>query len=195
MPISSMPLGDEADSSDSDSDCDDLDNLPAYAFHPESDPEGDDCSAAAIDVWYFARALEMRPAPEVRPRPEDEPILTTKPKTPFIGCKACKKWKTYKNTKGGGITSTFRKHLRNNHSAVYQEVCRMLLSQGKLKCSTATAATSESNSSQTRDDVRPHEKFTHEGFLLRLMRWIVADDQVCYCAAEGWNFIDTHAIV
>ncbi len=87
------------------------------------------------------------------------------------------RWKTYKNTKGGGITSTLRKHLKNKHGTLYEQVCRMLVSQGKLKPSAAAATTSNSES-QTHANARPRDKFTHEGFLLRLMRWIVADDQV-----------------
>ncbi len=70
----------------------DENNLPSYSFRPESDAEGDECCAPAVDVWYFARALETRYAPAVKPKPEDEPILTTKPRTPFVGCKACKKY-------------------------------------------------------------------------------------------------------
>ncbi len=194
------PLLENSDSSDDDDDDDgsedDAVDLPSYSFRPEHpDNDEDDCGGvAAVDVWYFARALDTRLAPPVRPKPEDEPILTEKPKTPFVGCKACKRyshfllstspvllttqlarWKTYKNTKKGGITSTFRAHLKNKHGPLYEQVCRMLYAQGKLKASTVTGA---SSSDAPQNFERTREKFTQEGFLLRLMRWIVADDQV-----------------
>ena len=44
-------------------------------------------SDAATDVWWFFRPLESDKKPETLP--DDGPILRSRPKSPFAGCKLC----------------------------------------------------------------------------------------------------------
>ncbi|CDO78277.1 hypothetical protein BN946_scf184660.g4 [Trametes cinnabarina] len=127
-------------------------------------------SSAALDVWYFCRPLETREEPSVRPKPEEEPVLTQKPKTPFVGCKLCVSWKTYKNSADGGVTNTIRAHLKSKHSETYEAVCKIFTGEWK-HVSTATEETA------SRRPCPREDKFTPEGLLYYLARWIAADDQ------------------
>ncbi|KAF8886040.1 hypothetical protein CPB84DRAFT_1850189 [Gymnopilus junonius] len=74
-----------------------------------------DLPAAATDVWYFLRALETDVEPAMRPT--DEVFLTYKPKTKFVGCKLCTKWKVWQNN--DGMMSCFRDHFKKIHSKIY----------------------------------------------------------------------------
>ncbi|TFK48722.1 hypothetical protein OE88DRAFT_495207 [Heliocybe sulcata] len=74
----------------------------------------------ATDVWRFVRPLQTRDKPAVLP-PEG-PNLYTKPDAPFVGCKLCSGWKTWKCIVG--MTSTIRNHLRSAHRDEYERICR-----------------------------------------------------------------------
>ncbi|EPQ54779.1 hypothetical protein GLOTRDRAFT_139276 [Gloeophyllum trabeum ATCC 11539] len=74
----------------------------------------------ATDVWRFVRPLQTRERPAVLP--PDGPNLYTKPEAPFVGCKLCSGWKTWKCIVG--MTSTIRNHLRNAHREEYERICR-----------------------------------------------------------------------
>ncbi|KZT28807.1 hypothetical protein NEOLEDRAFT_781514 [Neolentinus lepideus HHB14362 ss-1] len=74
----------------------------------------------ATDVWRFVRPLQTRDKPAKLP--PDGPNLYTKPDAPFVGCKLCTGWKTWKCIVG--MTSTIRSHLRSAHREEYERVCR-----------------------------------------------------------------------
>ncbi|CDO76573.1 hypothetical protein BN946_scf184831.g9 [Trametes cinnabarina] len=134
---------------------------------------------SALDVWYFCRALETREEPEVLPKVEDEPVLTHKPKTPYVGCKLCKRWKTYMNTADGGVTSTIRAHLKRAHRDTYEAVCKVFAAKWNLARldEPRTLQAERTTHSSSRTSASSGEKFTADGFLYYLARWIVADDQ------------------
>ncbi|KAF5372361.1 hypothetical protein D9615_009320 [Tricholomella constricta] len=120
--------------------------------------------SAATDVWHFLRPLETAQEPEIRPDKDTEPILTKNPtKSPYVGCKLCKKWKTWKHQ--SGMTSCYRAHLKNKHLNDYEAVIERL----GLKHST--------NDRPASGTMPEHGPFSLETFYLLLMKWIVVDDQ------------------
>jgi hypothetical protein len=72
-------------------------------------------------------------------------------------------WKVWKN--GAGVTATIRRHLIQNHSEIYNKVSKI----ANLK---HASSDSHTNPSSTK------EPFTVEGWLSRLMKRVVVDDQV-----------------
>src|SRR5882757_2136928 len=78
-------------------------------------------------------------------------------------------WQVYKNTEG--ITTTMRSHLRQRHGTEYDKVVSAL----KLKHSNELEG----------DGPTPNTSFRRGPFKLEewirlIIRWIVADDQVCF---------------
>jgi hypothetical protein len=47
-------------------------------------------SSAATDIWYFCRSSDSELKPASLPPPDQEAILKTKPRSPFVSCKLCK---------------------------------------------------------------------------------------------------------
>ncbi|KAF4618018.1 hypothetical protein D9613_012860 [Agrocybe pediades] len=120
----------------------------------------------ATDVWYFMRPLETREHPADEPIANVQPT-TTKPKSPFVGCRLCpfSRWTVWRNM--NGIADTIRAHLSSKHGHEWQKI--VVLEQ--LKGWEEISCEDSMRSSKTK------ESFTLDGFLERLARWIAVDDQ------------------
>ncbi|KAJ7243490.1 hypothetical protein C8J57DRAFT_1243435 [Mycena rebaudengoi] len=123
----------------------------------------------ATDVYFFMRPLKSEDAPEVLPSAStgsenltDAGLLTEKPTAEHthVGCRLCPTWKVWKNTPGG-LSSNLRTHLIAHHGPIYYPTCRRL----GLK------------HAAERQIAKEQEPFTLEGWIDRLLRWIVVDDQ------------------
>ncbi|OJT05329.1 hypothetical protein TRAPUB_3770 [Trametes pubescens] len=100
---------------------------PSDATLISTSPEKTSASTTdATDVYYFLRALDMKVKPTQFPDSATEPVLHSKPKSDWVGCKACPntKWKTWHNN--AGLTTTVRKHLRNHHKQLYETTVALL---------------------------------------------------------------------
>ncbi|KAH8102898.1 hypothetical protein BXZ70DRAFT_1076246, partial [Cristinia sonorae] len=85
---------------------------PATNSIPEKRSRGN-YKGSATDVWFFARGLDTAEPPSVWPT--NEPILTSKPRTKWVGCKLCTaEWKVW-ICESHGVTKNFRTHLREKH--------------------------------------------------------------------------------
>lgn len=80
-----------------------------------------------------------------------------------------REWKVWKN--GDGMNKTLRSHLMVHHHDLWKAVCRV----EHLKIPQAICLPLE------RNGVDSMPEFTLGGFEERLVRWIIADDQVCTC--------------
>lgn len=102
-----------------------------------------------------------------------------------IGCQSnssvvySENWQKPWTNGGGGIASTVRTHLQKHHDPEWSR----LVTKNKLKGWDSPKATGP-GSSRIGSDGTQHDSaktpFTVEGFLERLVRWIVVDDQVSY---------------
>lgn len=61
--------------------------LPSTSYSSLRKPQ--ERSSAATDVWYFCRSSDSELKPANLPSPEQEPILSKKPRSPFVSCKLC----------------------------------------------------------------------------------------------------------
>ena len=122
-------------------------------------PEG-----RAKDAWMWFWPVESKESPT--PLKDNEPIISLRPKSAAVACRLCwiqktRTWQAYKNC--DGVVTTLRTHLRNKHEDIYE---------GYLRTGIWAAV------------LRPHqgthtdEPFHLAGFFVRLLRWIVIDDQV-----------------
>jgi hypothetical protein len=121
-------------------------------------------------MWYFPGVHSTR-NPELDEAPSDLlkiPLLHCRPSektSPRVGCRVCwdngKKWQTYKNCPG--VVTNLRSHMLSEHPDLYK---------GYLDAKERDDERKQSNISS---DV---PSFTQDGFHQRLMRWVVADDQV-----------------
>ena len=75
-------------------------------------------------------------------------------------------WKVWKNS--DGMNNTLRTHLRTHHFDIWSRICKA----EHLKATTADTVTARRLPSDS------CAEFTMNGFIERLIRWIVADDQV-----------------
>lgn len=110
-------------------------------------------------MWFWP--VESKESPT--PLGCDEPILTQRPKSSAIACRLCwatEKWKAYKLS--DGIVSTLRNHLKTQHKTLYEGYLR-----------TDAWEIEQRN----RKGAHVDEPFHLAGFLERLLRWIVSDDQ------------------
>ncbi|KAK6996343.1 ribonuclease H-like domain-containing protein [Favolaschia claudopus] len=123
---------------------------------------------SATDVYFFVRPLKSDIQPEkipeaATPQMNSPDIIKEKPSMtdyPWLGCRLCSRWHVWKNA-SGGVTSNIRRHLQDVHGDVYYPVVKRL----GLKHS--------DDDTKSKAD----EKFSLEGWIDRLIRWIVADDQ------------------
>ncbi|KAK7000830.1 ribonuclease H-like domain-containing protein [Favolaschia claudopus] len=149
-------------------------SLPPYAPRDPSLPTNSESapkskSNTATDVWFFVRPLKTNIPPAVlptpsQPLPEDSDILKNKPNAkefPYLGCRLCKRWQIWQNAQGG-VTSNIRRHLEDEHADIYKPA----ISRLNLKHGSAYSGAPE-----------PYSK---DAWVDRLIRWIVADDQVAY---------------
>jgi hypothetical protein len=74
-------------------------------------------------------------------------------------------WKCWKNV--DGVVTTIRKHLKGAHSEEYECVCKLF----NLKHS-------DKHIISTTDESAGNEPFNFREWLMRLVKWIVVDDQV-----------------
>ena len=128
-----------------------------HFMKPSEQPDG-----RAKDAWMWFWPVESKESRT--PLKDDEPILSLRPKALAIACRLCwgqKKWKAYKNC--DGIVTTLRTHLRNQHETIYK---------GYLQ----TGAWETEACKHKGGDI--DEPFHLAGFLERLLRWMVIDDQV-----------------
>ncbi|KAG9018943.1 hypothetical protein FRB90_008137, partial [Tulasnella sp. 427] len=139
--------------------------------HDDDEEAGDEPGSRARDAWYFMRPLDSptAPAPDEWPNDENE-RLSRCPQSNYVGCKLCSSletpaWRTWKKTRG--ITSTIRRHLANKHSREYSTV-RTVMGMPSLQAALQTASSAQEPEK---------EPFTMDGFIQRLLRWIVVDDQ------------------
>ena len=145
-------------------------------------------SWGATDVWYFCRASNSQIKP-VKPPPDQELILTTKPHSPFVTCKLCKcvfpsfflemwflyckiyllrEWHIYKNM--DGVTTTIWAHLKQRHSEEYEKVVSLL----KLKHS----GDLDHPTVPTPSHQGPFEL---DEWIRLMVRWIVTGPWSLYC--------------
>jgi len=113
------------------------------------------------DVWMWFWPVESKESPT--PLKHEEPILAQCPKSLAIACRLCwgaEKWKAYKL--GDGIVSTLRNHLKTQHEALYEGYLRTDVWEIEQR---------------KRKGAHVDEPFHLAGFLERLLRWIVSDDQ------------------
>jgi hypothetical protein len=126
----------------------------------------------AKDVWMWYWPVESKESST--PLKHDEPILTQRPKSSAIACRLCWRtdnWKAYKLC--DGIVTTLRNHLRREHETIYQGYLRSNAWEIEL-CK------------RKGDPIG--EPFDLAGFLDRLIRWIVSDDQASNALV---SFLDT----
>ena len=76
-------------------------------------------------------------------------------------------WKVFNNGDQTSPTSTLRKHFKHEHSLIWESECC------NLKIPRGSGSTEQSFSSSV-------EEFTREGLMVRLRKFIVGDDQVCF---------------
>jgi len=116
----------------------------------------------ARDVWMWFWPVDSK---ESRmPLKHDEPILFQRPKASAVACRLCwadEDWKAYKIC--DGVVTTLRSHLRNHHETIYE---------GYLRTGSWETALRKHKTAHT------DEPFHLAGFLERLLRWMVTDDQV-----------------
>ena len=116
----------------------------------------------AQDVWIWFWPVKSQESST--PLKYDEPILFQRPKSPAVACRLCsfdEVWKAYKVC--DGIVTTLRYHLRTCHETIYN---------GYLQTGEYETAL------RRRREAHTNEPFNLAGFLERLIRWMVADDQV-----------------
>ncbi|KAF7974202.1 hypothetical protein HWV62_13164 [Athelia sp. TMB] len=131
----------------------------------------------ASDVWWFVRPIESEMKPDGNPHQlEDKDRSRKKPKCKYVACTMCEldeKWQTWKID--GAAASTIRAHLSKYH---HQQWCDTVMNKalkGWREC-TASSWTSNKAGGDSSESM-PREPFTIEGFLARLVKWIVVDDQ------------------
>ena len=133
--------------------------LDFHAQHFTKSSEKSDGRAKDVWMWYWPVESKESPTPLER----DEPILTHRPKSSAIACRLCwgtENWKAYKLC--DGIVTTLCNHLRREHETIYQGYLRTDAWEMELcKCKGSHV----------------DEPFHLAGFLDRLIRWIVSDDQ------------------
>lgn len=143
------------------------------AIQDSSDEEGDSSESKARDVWIFLRALETKDRPPLEEWPKDENQALSKiPTSKYAGCKLCSSlkkplWRVF--TVNRGLSSTFRRHLLQDHARVYQAT-RNAMGLPSVRAAVKAATV-------TNDEQAEKEPFTMDGFIERLIRWIIVDDQ------------------
>ncbi|KAG6864121.1 hypothetical protein C0991_012332 [Blastosporella zonata] len=97
------------------------------------------------------------------PNPTTEPILESNPqKFLYVGCKLCKKWKTWAH--GAGMTTCYRNHLKTCHAIIYEATIKEKHLKHADKPTSSEAQTLRG-------------PFSLKTFWDLLQRWITADDQ------------------
>jgi hypothetical protein len=133
--------------------------------------QGGDERAKDAWIWYFPGVhSKTHPLPHEIPDLSKTPLLSHRPPldtSPRVGCRICweqrQKWHTYKNV--DGIVTNLRNHLTSEHLAIYEGY---LANKEQSDALLPGRQRSESFA----------QPFTLEGFYERLVRWVVADDQV-----------------
>lgn len=153
--------------------------------------------SAAKDVWACTVPLD---AQEKRiPHPPGTSNLTN-PGTPKVQCIFCGYVGTpilsrlfltllvsrqaFLNRPGGGTTSTIRRHLKNRKDGHFDKYRAIAKSLG--------VKVDGDPSNPVSDDTET--LFTHDGFMERLLRWMVVDDQVCSPTPSTLKFVLTESI-
>ena len=115
----------------------------------------------AKDVWIWFWPVESRES--CTPLETNEPLLTQRPKSPAVACRLCwleDSWRAWKIC--DGIVSTLRHHVKKDHKEDYEDYLR-----------TERLELHKRQGGQADDS----EPFHLAGFLDRLIRWMVSDDQ------------------
>jgi len=112
-------------------------SLPTDRYPSQKRKRQPPSGASATDVYYFCRATDFEERPS--DLPAEEPILETKPKSKFLGCKLCpyafsplyvmlanmtthRSWRIWLNK--DGTTTNIRAHLKKEHAEIYERLCR-----------------------------------------------------------------------
>jgi hypothetical protein len=138
-------------------------SVPPVEFHAQHFTKSSEQSGGrARDVWMWFWPVESK---ESRmPLKHDEPILFQRPKASVVACRLCwanEDWKAYKIC--DGVVTTLRTHLKSHHETIYEG----FLQTGSWEMALRKQKAADAD-----------EPFQLTGFLERLLRWMVADDQV-----------------
>ncbi|VDC02215.1 unnamed protein product [Peniophora sp. CBMAI 1063] len=129
----------------------------------------EDSHRSSVPVFTFMRPLDSDAEPEGGfVAPDDEPVLTGRPASKYLGCRLCKHWKVYTNRKDG-IISTLKRHLENNHQTEWHGYLR--------SCDVRQARTCGKQPASPSDTDGQDFAFDYDVFLELFTRWIVSDDQ------------------
>ncbi|KAJ3002031.1 hypothetical protein NUW54_g6071 [Trametes sanguinea] len=135
--------------------------------------------ASASDVWYFVYGIRERQEPENRP--VDQPHSREKPDAPFLACRLCTRWQTWKCSHGQ--TKGIRRHMRKYH---YEQWTKTIVSE-RLKGWESVVQQHPAEAGPR--TMRRMEPFTLKGFIDRLSGCI-ADNSLPIKIVDSDTFRD-----
>ncbi|KAG8938267.1 hypothetical protein FRC04_009191 [Tulasnella sp. 424] len=152
---------------------------PAALVSQNSQPKKNLTLRAASDCWAFLRLLETKEEPVERPNPETEKDILTKPNSPWAGCKLCKEeWTVWRCA--DSMTTHYRNHLASWHWDEWIQLCKMkkISIKGKWADKAGNGEREKSTSAkQGEGSTVQTEPFNTQGFLKRLVQWLVSNYQ------------------
>ncbi|KAL7282477.1 hypothetical protein ACG7TL_003948 [Trametes sanguinea] len=160
-------------------DSDPQDPVPLRRFHSLLSRHHANSDASASDVWYFVYAIQDRQEPDRRP--VDQPHMKEKPDAPFIACRFCARWQTWKCSHGQ--TKSIRRHMRKYH---FEQWTQTIVSE-KLKGWEELSQQLVQPTTRQQGRWRRFEPFTLEGFCDRLATWI-ADNNMPIQIVDSESF-------
>ncbi|KAG8821310.1 hypothetical protein FRC17_009861 [Serendipita sp. 399] len=139
---------------------------------------------SATDIWYFILPLSSKDLPEGH-ETLPFPAGSKRPESAFLGCFFCSNHgvsQTWQNVEG--ITSPIRRHFEAQHEKEWKVTCISL----KLK-HWERYAEEATPKGQAARRAGQREEWSLEGFLDRLIKWMVVDDQ-SYRTVDSKEFRD-----